>query len=170
MRVLISYYIDISGFIEELGLRGQQKFNEWKAIINLFSNLLRIDEVCHLWIEGKKYLENLKTIFNYNDLKFNEIFEFLKQKVNLKENSFFTAIQSFKKEYLNEEITKLENLITLEFSNLVMRFIKDDKIYKIKNRTISLQSIFYEYLDVAIEKFVNHDQHNILGMVNHYII
>lgn len=141
---------------------GNAKFDHWRKLINLFSNLLYVEEICYLWIEGRRYLENFKTIFNFNNLKFNEIFQFLKSNLNPKEHSFYSAMKIFKKQILNEEIQKYEILLTSEMSNLLKRLIKDEKIYKIKNRSVSLQSIIFEYFDTAIEKFQVQDNQNII--------
>lgn len=133
--------------------------------------MINIEEVCYLWIEGKKYLDNLKTIFNSNSLKFNEIFEFFQKNVNPKDHSFYSAMKSFKKEIINEEIQNYEIKLSSEMSILIMRFVKDEKIYKIKNRSISLQSVIFEYFDVAIDKFQNNaNQNNIMGIVITYFI
>ena len=154
------------GIIEETALQGLECFRDWKDLIFLFSNLLRIEEVCYLWVEGRKYIENLKTIFNSNCLKFQEVLDFLKKTINPKEHSFYSIMKTYKKDLLNEEIQKYESMLTNEFSNLLLRFIKDEKIFKIKNRSLSLQSIIFEYIDNAIDKFQNiANQNNIMGFV-----
>jgi hypothetical protein len=141
-------------------------FNELKNYLRLFSNLLRIEEVCYLWLEGRKYLDNLKTIFNSNCFKFNEVLDFFKKNVDPKEHSFYSAMKSFKKFILNDDVQKYEALLNYEMSELLMRLIRDDKSYKIKNKTISLQSIVFEFFDSAIEKFQNNPgQNNIIGIV-----
>ena len=80
-------------------------------------------------------------------------------------------MKSFKKEIINEEIQNYEIKLSSEMSILIMRFVKDEKIYKIKNRSISLQSVIFEYFDVAIDKFQNNaNQNNIMGIVITYFI
>lgn len=168
---MIDFNLDLSGFIEETALRRNVKFNDWRNLLYLFSNLLRIEEVCYLWIEGSKYLENFKTIFNSNFISINEILEFFKKNINLKDHSFYSAMKSFKKEIHNEEIQKDEMLFFSEMLNFLMRFIQDEKIYKIKNKSISLQIMVFEFFDVAIEKFQNHaNENNIMGFVKTFLI
>ena len=80
-------------------------------------------------------------------------------------------MKSFKKEIHNEEIQKDEMLFFSEMLNFLMRFIQDEKIYKIKNKSISLQIMVFEFFDVAIEKFQNHaNENNIMGFVKTFLI
>lgn len=158
--------IDICGFIEETALRGLYYFNDWKNLLNLFSNLLKIEEVCYLWLEGRKYIENFKTIFNSNAYKFNEIYEFFKKNVDPKEHSFYSAMKNYKKVIMNDDMQKYEVLLSEEMSNFISRFVLDTKNYKIKNRSMSLQSIIFEFFDFIVEKFQNNaNQNNIMGIV-----
>jgi hypothetical protein len=127
---------------------------------------LKIDEICNLWLEARKYLENFKTIFNSNSIKFNEIVDFLKKNIDFNENSMYTAMSIFKEKVITEDIQKYEALLTSELSEFILSFLRNEKVYKIKNRTLTMQSIIFEYFDAAIEKMQNlANQNNMMGFV-----
>lgn len=92
--------------------------------------------------------------------------DFFKKNVDPKEHSFYSAMKNFKKFIFNDDIQKYEALLNYEMSELLMRLIRDDKIYKIKNKTMSLQYVVFEFFDSAVEKFQNNpNQNNIMGIV-----
>lgn len=127
---------------------------------------MKIEELCYLWLEGRKYLDNLKTIFNSNCFKFNEVFDFFKKNVDPKEHSFYSAMKTFKKIIFNDDVQNYEALLSYEMSELLNSLIRDDKIYKIKNKTMSLQTIVFEFFDTIVEKFQNNpNQNNLMGIV-----
>ena len=71
---------NLCGMIEENGISGEKGIEEWSNLMTLFFELMNIDFVVELWIESGKTIDNLKGIFNTNNLKMRDIYEFLKNK------------------------------------------------------------------------------------------
>lgn len=75
-------------------------------------------------------------------------------------------MKTFKKIIFNDDVQNYEALLSYEMSELLNSLIRDDKIYKIKNKTMSLQTIVFEFFDTIVEKFQNNpNQNNLMGIV-----
>lgn len=78
----------------------------------------------------------------------------------------FSAMETFKNQYIKDEVLDYERMLNVNLSDIIMSLITNDKIYKIKNRTMSLQSAIFEYYDAAIERMQNQiSQNNLMSLV-----
>jgi hypothetical protein len=162
---------NICCYIEECGIRGKDSIEEWQRLIRLFTKLLSIDYIVQYWIDSNKYVENLRSVFNSNLVKNNDIYNHIKNKYT------FTCDKSLKKilkemKYDEEvknyrEMNQYYDIIySMNFKQLLSFFLQDNRNFRNihVNKEIKLKALVADLVNTGFE-FVNpNDIMNLLGL------
>jgi hypothetical protein len=101
-------------------------------------------------------------------VKIKDILDLLLSKIDPAEHSYYSAIKLHRKDINTPENENHDANVTKEFSNFVLFVLKSKKEIKIKNVTLSLKSMFLEFLEAMIDKFksrMNNNFGSIIGLV-----
>jgi hypothetical protein len=154
---------NLCGMIEENGISGEKGIEEWSNLMTLFYELMNIDFVVELWIESGKTIENLKGIFNTNNLKMIDIFEFLKNKYMdfTSDVNAYKAFKEVKNEFYEKNLKASENLEILyseAIKKVLVLFLNDKRSFKLKSTSseqerTTLKTLLIDYVNKGNDFF-----------------
>jgi hypothetical protein len=166
---------NLVGMIEENSISGIKYIDEWRNLINLFLELIKIDYIAELWIETGETTENLKYIFNSNLFKIRDLYSYMKMKYldfSL-DTSAYKAFKEVKKEFYEKyliqyekyEVTYSENL-----RNVLLFFLTDKRTFKTKlnqsdSENATLKVVLIEYVNKGNDFFGLNNNNNLMEVL-----
>jgi hypothetical protein len=166
-----SLFEKLSNYLEETSLRGAACISEWKTIIVIITTIIEnLDFIVQYWIDGNKYIENLKAIFNSNLVKNVDIYNYLKNKYN-DFNTDLTAYQVMKeiKQNYQVQIEQENGKYELVYSDYLKKLIKilltDNRNFKKEyTKDIKLNAIIADYINKGFQFGHPNDFQNLFAL------
>lgn len=161
---------DLFNYIEENGIRGPERVDDWVNQVDLVMNLLSIDFITNGWIESNNFIENLRCVFNNNLTRISDIYSHVLEKYKDENGtkSFKKILREIKNEHIEKFIAKTDK-IELIYSEKIIQFLKmflaDKRQFFIKNqsKSLSLKNCLGEFVNNGHEFYLINDFINIFS-------
>jgi hypothetical protein len=147
---------ELCNYIEENSLKGAVNISEWQNLIQIFLAFLKIDYLVQYWIDGNKYIENLKAVFNSNLIKNFDLFKYVKENYNNFDTEICTnkALKQMIKSLqlkIEQENEKYENIYSQNLIKVIEIFLMDKRSFKKPNKQIQLNIIIADFINQGFE-------------------